>query len=292
MGAWREAQVFELMEFVIRGALLGVIYGLLAFPISLVFATTGSVDLAVGAYAVLSVAIAWSVGGTWGIVIAIAAAVLASAVVGLISMRLNRPGMFDHITAVLGTFGLATFLESFILTVYGKDPMARQVFETFWDVIGIRISPQALINVVICLLLLAGLYLLLYRTPFGRAMRASAINPLGASLNGIPVKTIWFCTYLVGGFLAGVAGVLVLYTTGADYSTGLSLTISGFGAAIIFGMTSPLRGFAGGLVTGLVQALSSGYLPGGWVTATPMIFIFVVLALGPMNRISATGGRV
>lgn len=280
------------MEFVIRGALLGVIYGLLAFPISLVFATTGSVDLAVGAYTVLAVAIAWSVGGTSGIVIAIAAAVLASAVVGLISMRLNRPGMFDHITAVLGTFGLATFLESFILTVYGKDPMARQVFETFWDVMGIRISPQALINIVICLLLLAGLYLLLYRTPFGRAMRASAINPLGASLNGIPVKTIWFCTYLVGGFLAGVAGVLVLYTTGADYSTGLSLTISGFGAAIIFGMNSPLRGFAGGLVTGLVQALSSGYLPGGWVTAAPMIFIFIVLALGPMNRISATGGRV
>lgn len=280
------------MEFVIRGALLGVIYGLLAFPISLVFATTGSVDLAVGAYTVLAVAIAWSIGGGWGIVIAIAAAVLASAVVGLISMRLNRPGMFDHITAVLGTFGLATFLESFILTVYGKDPMARQVFETFWDVLGIRISPQALINIVICLLLLAGLYLLLYRTPFGRAMRASAINPLGASLNGIPVKTIWFCTYLVGGFLAGVAGVLVLYTTGADYSTGLSLTISGFGAAIIFGMNSPLRGFAGGLVTGLVQALSSGYLPGGWVTAAPMIFIFVVLALGPMNRISATGGRV
>ncbi len=284
--------MFELMEFVVRGALLGVIYGLLAFPISLVFATTGSVDLAVGAYTVLAVAIAWSVGGSWGIIVAIAAAVLASAVVGLISMRLNRPGMFDHITAVLGTFGLATFLESFILTVYGKDPMARQVFETFWDVMGIRISPQALINIVICLLLLAGLYLLLYRTPFGRAMRASAINPLGASLNGIPVKTIWFCTYLVGGFLAGVAGVLVLYTTGADYSTGLSLTISGFGAAIIFGMTSPLRGFAGGLVTGLVQALSSGYLPGGWVTAAPMIFIFIVLALGPMNRISATGGRV
>ena len=50
--------MFELMEFVIRGALLGVIYGLLAFPISLVFATTGSVDLAVGAYTVLAVAIA------------------------------------------------------------------------------------------------------------------------------------------------------------------------------------------------------------------------------------------
>lgn len=284
--------MFELMEFVVRGALLGVIYGLLAFPTSLVFATTGSVDLAVGAYAVLAVAIAWAIGGPVGIVLGIGAAILASAIVGFISMRLNRPGTFDHITAVLGTFGLATFLESFILTVYGKDPMARQVFDIFWDVLGVRISPQALINIVVCLALLAALYVLLYRTPFGRMMRASAINPLGAALNGIPVRNIWFGTYLLGGFLAGVAGVLVLYTTGADYSTGLSLTISGFGAAIIFGLNSPLRGFAGGLVTGLVQALSSAYLPGGWVSAAPMIFIFVVLALGPMNRISATGGRV
>lgn len=284
--------MYELMEFVVRGAFLGVIYGLLAFPISLVFATTGSVDLAVGAYTVLAVAIAWAVGGPAGIVFGIAAAVLSSAIVGFISMRLNRPGTFDHITAVLGTFGLATFLESFILTVYGKDPMARQMFDTFWDVLGVRISPQALINIAVCLLLLVALYVLLYRTPFGRMMRASAINPLGAALNGIPVQTIWFCTYLLGGFLAGVAGILVLYTTGADYSTGLQLTISGFGAAIIFGMNSPLRGFAGGLVTGLVQVLSSAYLPGGWVTAAPMIFIFVVLALGPMNRIAATGGRV
>ncbi|MGY4471957.1 branched-chain amino acid transport system permease protein [Bradyrhizobium sp. LB9.1b] len=284
--------MYELMEFVVRGAFLGVIYGLLAFPISLVFATTGSVDLAVGAYTVLAVAIAWAVGGPAGVVLGIAAAVLSSAVVGFISMRLNRPGTFDHITAVLGTFGLATFLESFILTFYGKDPMARQMFDTFWDALGVRVSPQALINIVVCLLLLLALYVLLYRTPFGRMMRASAVNPLGAALNGIPVQTIWFSTYLLGGFLAGVAGILVLYTTGADYSTGLSLTISGFGAAIIFGMNSPLRGFAGGLVTGLVQALSSAYLPGGWVTAAPMIFIFVVLALGPMNRIAATGGRV
>jgi branched-chain amino acid transport system permease protein len=284
--------LFELAEYLLRGALLGVTYGLLAFPVSLLFVTTGSVDVALGAYAVLAAAIMYTVGGPAGVILAIGAAVLASAVVGLISMRLNRPGAVDHVIAVLGTFGLATFLESFILTIFGTSPMIRQPFTTFWDFGDIRISPQMGINLAVCLVILSILFIVLQRTPFGRAMRASAVNPVGAALNGIPVRLIWFSTYVLGGLLAGVAGVLILFSTGADYSTAFTLTIWGFGSAIIFGMHSPLRGFAGGLIIGVVQALSSGYLPGGWATAAPLIFIFVILSMGRMNQIAATGGRV
>lgn len=282
----------ELAEYLLRGALLGVTYGLLAFPVSLLFVTTGSVDVALGAYAVLSVAVMYMVGGSTGVALAIGASVLASAVVGAISMRLNRPGAVDHVIAVLGTFGLATFLESFILTLFGTSPMIRHSFATFWNVGGIRISPQMGINITVCIVILLVLFLVLQRTPFGRAMRASAVNPVGAALNGIPVRLIWFSTYLLGGLLAGVAGVLILFTTGADYSSAFTLTIWGFGAAIIFGMRSPLRGFAGGLVIGIVQALSSGYLPGAWATAMPLVFIFAILSMGRMNQIAATGGRV
>lgn len=284
--------MFELAEYLLRGALLGVTYGLLAFPVSLLFVTTGSVDVALGAYAVLSVAVMYMVGGSTGVALAIGASVLASAVVGVISMRLNRPGAVDHVIAVLGTFGLATFLESFILTLFGTSPMIRHSFATFWNVGGIRISPQMGINITVCIVILVVLFLVLQRTPFGRAMRASAVNPVGAALNGIPVRLIWFSTYLLGGLLAGVAGVLILFTTGADYSSAFTLTIWGFGAAIIFGMRSPLRGFAGGLVIGIVQALSSGYLPGAWATAMPLVFIFAILSMGRMNQIAATGGRV
>ncbi|MBW3098441.1 branched-chain amino acid ABC transporter permease [Pseudohoeflea coraliihabitans] len=284
--------MFEFIEYLTRGALVGVTYGLLAFPVSLLFSTTGSVDVALGAYAVLAAAVLYVIGGPLGVIVAIGVAVFASILVGLISLRLNRPGHIDHIIAVLGTFGLATFIESFILTVFGTNPMIRQPFSTFWDIGGIRVSPQMGINVVVCLAILSALFIVLQKTPFGRAMRASAVNPVGAALNGIPVKQIWFATYVLGGFLAGVAGVLILYTTGADYSTAFNLTIWGFGAAIIFGMHGPLRGFAGGLVIGIVQALSAGYLPGGWATAIPFIFIFVILSLGRMNQIAATGGRV
>lgn len=284
--------MYVFIEYVVRGALLGVTYGLLAFPVSLVFITTASVDVALGAYAVLAVAIMYTVGGPLGLALAIGAAVVAAGIVGLISMRLNRPGAVDHIIPVLGTFGLATFLESFILTNFGTAPMIRQPFESFWDVGGIRISPQFSINLAICVAILTGLYLVINRTPFGRAMRASAVNPVGAALAGIPVRRIWFSTYLLGGLMAGIAGVLILFTTGADYSTSFTLTIWGFGSAIIFGLRSPLRGFLGGLIIGITQALCSGYLPSSLSTTVPLIVIFVVLALGKNNQIAATGGRV
>ncbi|WP_202859989.1 MULTISPECIES: branched-chain amino acid ABC transporter permease [Sinorhizobium] len=286
--------MFELLEFGIRGLFLGVTIGLIALPISILFLTTDSVDLAVGGYAVLAGAVTLMVSPTAGVLVGAIAGILiamsASAVVGLISLRLNRPGRHDHITVVLATFGAAAFLESFVLTVFGKDPIVRRPFEDLWEVFGLLLNPQVFINFAVALTILLVLSLFLYATPFGRAMRASSVNPLGASLAGIPVQGIWFSTYIIGGLLAGIAGALIVNTTGMDYMSGLSFTLGAFGAAILFGLRSPLRAFVGGIVMGMVQAYSAGYLPGAWATALPLGFIFVVLSAGRMTR-SATGGR-
>ena len=74
----------ELLEFLVHGVLLGAIYGLLAFPVSLLFATTDSVDLAIGAYAVLAAAIAAALGGAAGVAAGLGGAVAASLLVGLL----------------------------------------------------------------------------------------------------------------------------------------------------------------------------------------------------------------
>ena len=194
--------MLELTEFLIRGALLGAIYGLLAYPVSLLFATTDSVDLAVGAYAVLGASIAFAVGGPTGIVLAVLGTVAVSCVVGALSMSINR-GAPDPLVGVLATFGLATFLDSLVLTIFGKDPMVRQPFDTFWDLGEIRVSPQAGINLSVAVVLLLALYVWLYRTPIGRDMRACAASALAATLAGIPVKRISLLTYMAGGLLAG-----------------------------------------------------------------------------------------
>jgi Branched-chain amino acid transport system / permease component len=88
-----------------------------------------------------------------------------------------------------------------------------------WEVAGIRVSRKWLINVAVALGILGILSVVLYATPFGRSMRACAVNPVGAALAGIPVRAIWFATYILDGLLAGIAGILILNTTGMDYRT-------------------------------------------------------------------------
>ena len=122
-------------------------------------------------------------------------------------------------------------------------------------------------------------------------MRACAVNPKGALLAGINVPYVWYATYLAGGLLSGLAGVLLLNTTGLAYSSGGHLTTSAFGAAILFGLKGPAHAFAGGILIGIVEAVSTGFLPGAWATAVPLLFIFIVLASGRLNVAEVAGGR-
>jgi branched-subunit amino acid ABC-type transport system permease component len=289
--SFKTGMLFELIEFTVRGLLLGVTYGLVALPIAILFATTDSVDMAVGGYAVLAAAVTLLLPGPLGILAAIASALLASAVTGLIALKINKPGAGDPMTGVLASYGLATFLESFVLTGRGPDPMINQSFAVWWDIGGLRIDPQFGINVIVALLCLAGLSYLLFRTPYGRSMRASAMNPFGATLAGVAVWRVWFSTYLLGGCLAALAGILIVKSTGITYNTGLPLTLSSFAAAVLFGLEGPSRAFLGGLVMGLIEAFSNGYLQGAWGSSVPLIFIFVVLASGRASKQSLVGAR-
>ena len=103
------------------------------------------------------------------------------------------------------------------------------------------------------------------------------------------MRVIQFSTFLLTGLLSGVSGVLILYTSGMDFSSGLNLTLSAFGAAIVFGMQGPLRGFFGGLAIGIVEALGAGYANGAVASLLPLLFIFAVLATGSASRL--TGAR-
>lgn len=281
----------EVLEYVFRGVLIGVTYGLLAYPISLLFVATDTVDLAIGGYAVLAGAVAASVYGWKGIAAAILVATIAASVVGGVSTILSRRKGSDPLTVVLASFGFAVVLESVVLTAFGKDPLIRQPFSSFWNLLGVRVSPQAGINVAIGLVMLASVFFLLYRTPWGRLMRASSINPEGATLAGIPVRITRFSAFILAGIFAGIAGVLILYTSGLSFASGLHLTLTSLGAAILFGLGSPLRAFFGGIAIGIVEALSVGLAPQGLGTLLPYVFIFVVLCTGKMSRAGIEGGR-
>jgi branched-subunit amino acid ABC-type transport system permease component len=280
-----------LAELIVRGVLLGAVYGLLALPMSLTFVTVGSIDFALGSYAVLAAAVGSTLGGVAGIAAGLAAALLAASTMAAIFAGLKRVGVDEPITVSLASFGLAVAIGSLILWVWGTRAFVLHSFDDIWTLFGIRIGPQSVINFAIGLSLLALVFLVLYRAGLGRMMRAAAINPLGAELSGIPVTTLQTGTFASGGLLGGIAGLLILFSAGLDFTAGLSLTLSGFGAAILFGAQGPIRAFLGGTLMGVVEALSAGLASGAVSAMAPLVVIMIVLALGTVGGGRLSGDR-
>jgi branched-chain amino acid transport system permease protein len=283
--------MFYFVEYLVRGLLAGAVYGLLALPMSVMFLTAGTIDFAVGAYALIAAATAVTVGGPLGLLAGLGAAVLASGLMAMIFLLLKRRGTEDAITVALASFGLAVALASLVLWIWGTKAFVLPSFSTFWNVGGIRISPQGFINLGAGGVMVAALYAVLYRTDLGRMMRAAAVNPRGAALAGIPVLALQCGALMVGGAIAGVAGLLILFTSGMDFTAPLPLTLAGFGASIIFGIKSPLRGFCGGFAMGMVEAVSAGYANTIVATMVPSLFVLIVLSLAAVRQQRFAGDR-
>jgi len=278
-------------EYVIRGLFLGAMYGLLALPMSLAFVTVGTIDFAVGAYALLAAAIGATVGGTLGALLGLAGALVASLVMAAVFVLLKRAGHHDTIMIALSSFGLAVAIGSIVLASWGSTAFVRQGLDAVWTVGGIRINPQGPINLAVGLALLAGLTALLFGTGLGRMLRASAVNAQGAELAGIPVVAVQALIFAAGGLLGGIAGLLILYSSGLDFTAGLSLTLSGFAASIVFGVSNPARGFLGGLAIGVAEALSAGYGSGAMTALIPQFVVLLTLGLGMLGAGRYTGYR-
>ena len=279
-----------MFEYVIRGLINGAVYGILALPMSLLFATAGTVDFAIGAYALIAAAVATSVTGTLGLAAGVLSALAASAAMAAIFALLKRSGE-EGIRVALASFGLSVAIASIVLLIWGTQPFVRPTFSKMLEIGGLRINPQGLINVTISVGLVALTYYLLRATSLGRMMRAAAANPVGAELAAIPVLGVQCGTILAGGLLGGIAGLLILHSAGLDFTASLSLTFIGFAAAIIFGIETPLRSLLGGLAMGVVEALSAGYTSGMITSMIPSAFMLAVLMTGLLGANRFAGDR-
>jgi branched-chain amino acid transport system permease protein len=127
-----------------------------------------------------------------------------------------------------------------------------------------------------------GLTLLVKRTKLGRAMRATAQDPIAARLMGIPVERVIGATFLIGGALGGVASVVYsLYINTINFQMGYQNGLYAFTAAVLGGIGNIPGAVLGGLVIGLVRSLGSGYVSEHWVDAVIFGMLIVILVFRP-----------
>jgi branched-chain amino acid transport system permease protein len=126
--------------------------------------------------------------------------------------------------------------------------------------------------------IMIALTLLIKYTRLGKAMRATAQNPVAARLMGINVDRVIGATFLIGGALAGAASVIYsLYINTISYQMGFTNGLYAFTAAVLGGIGNIPGAVLGGLVLGMVRALGTGYVGERWTT--PLIFVILIAIL-------------
>ena len=147
---------------------------------------------------------------------------------------------------------------------------------------NIAFTTKDLIVLVIAVVLMVGLHLFVQYTRLGKAMRAVAQNQDAARIVGINVDQIIALTFLIGGALAGAAGLLVgLYNNTIVFTMGFTAGLRAFTAAVLGGIGNIIGAMLGGLLIGVLSSLSDQYLSSRWTNAWVFAVLVVILVLRP-----------
>lgn len=156
------------------------------------------------------------------------------------------------------------------------------VLQAFGIQTSINFTTKDLIVLVVAVLLMVGLNLFIQRTPAGKAMRAVAQNRDAAKIVGINVDQIIMLTFLIGGVLAGSAGLLVgLYNNTVVFTMGFTAGLRAFTAAVLGGIGNVTGAMLGGILIGLLSALSDQYLSSRWTDAWVFGVLVLILVFRP-----------
>jgi branched-chain amino acid transport system permease protein len=153
---------------------------------------------------------------------------------------------------------------------------------TLFNISGVAVHNRDVLAIGAMIPLVLGLNWFVGHTSPGRAMRATAQDPEAARLMGINVNNTISLTFMLGGMLAGAAGIIfALYDANIWYLQGFRAGLFAFTAAVMGGIGNIRGAVLGGLIIGIVQQISDFRLGTGWTEAVIFVFLILVMVLRP-----------
>jgi branched-chain amino acid transport system permease protein len=286
--------VTELLQFLIAGLKNGAIYSLVALGFTMVYAATGAINFAQGQFFMLGGMLgAAFVGAGLPLPLAALAAVLATALIGAVfELVAVRPiGDGDPLRIIMVTIGGSVLFSQLALHVFGPDTRSLATFTggPSLKVLGAAIERQTIWIWCLTALAVAGLALLYRRTMFGRAMRATSLRRDAARLVGINARAMVTASFALAAALGAVAGLAVAPLTQTSFQVGSGVAVKGFAAAILGGLGDPAAAVAGGLVLGVFESLTAGYVNPTYKDGVALIILLVVLFVRHQGLFGGSG---
>lgn len=274
------------LQHLANGLLDGVYYLLIALGLSMIFSLGGIVNLAHGAFyaigAYLTVTLGPHVGFAGALMISpVLVALLGVAFERLLFQRFYRA---DPILSLLLTFGLALVAEQTLRMIFGAPPLSYSIPPwlrgqiIMGDFIYSRYRATLIVIAACCV---AGLWLLLNRTAFGRVVKAGVQNPDMVGALGISLSPYMMTVAGIGIGLAGLAGVLLAPIYSIHPAMGQEIITPAFVVVVIGGLGSFWGVVAAALLVGLVKGATIGLGYPQWSTAVIYLMMLLVLLFRP-----------
>jgi len=281
---------------IVQGLLLGGLYALFACGLSLMFGVMRIINLAHGDIAVLGAFLVWEVSFTYHVspFVALLPVLPIMMVFGYVLQRtvLARSLRGGPLIPLLTTFGLSIVIQNGLLQTYSPDvrslgARAGSISTKSWVINSqIAVPYIGLLVLALAVAVLGGLQLTLRRTPFGREMRATALDPDTAALVGIPAWSVYAKATAIALATATLAGAFLAIRSTFQPSSGPTQLIFAFEAVVIGGLGSLWGTLGGGIVLGIAQTIGANIDPRYSILAGHLVFLAVLAS--PRGRIFAS----
>lgn len=277
------------VNLVIAGVATGAIYALIALGFALLWQASQTINFAQGEFVMLPaffVLIAMNRGLPFWLA-ALVGVALSMLILGLMFKRLLVDPMLRHgvLPLAMATMALALFLKESVKDFYSAEayPFPSLLPATTLDMFGVPVSLQHIGIIVVALLALTALHVLLEKTQIGRQMQATAQNRDVARILGVPVERMILYTFLINAALTGLAALLVTPIYLAKFSSGETLGLAAFIAAIIGGFNQLKGAVVGGFLLGVVDNLTAAYVSSAYRGAAPLFVLIAVILFRPQG---------
>jgi branched-chain amino acid transport system permease protein len=285
------------VQLLIGGVLLGGLYALIAFGLSLIYGVARVLNFAHGtllAIAGVAASVLFAASGLNPLVIA---AILAPVFFGfgwlmyvylLEPLKARNPSQ-AVVGTVLVTVGLLLILSDIGALVAGPTSKNIRLTPHIFQVQGIIISTTELAILLGIVALTLALHLILTRTWFGRAVRSVTQDAVGARLCGVRAGAIHAATVAFGSAIVAVAGVLYVLNFPINPYEGFSLTVKAFTIIILGGIGNLLGALLAGIFLGVAEALTGFFWTSEWAPGLSIVLLLAILIVFPQGLLRRSG---
>ena len=275
-----------ILQTILNGLMTSSFYALIAVGLSLVFGVMHIVNFAHGEFYMLGAYSVWVLFAKtgWPFFAAVGAGIVIVGLLGLLSERLVfRYAHGNVLSGFIMSVGMVFILQVAVVKIWGLGkmkpvPAAYPQVLDFW---GVNTSWQRFIVIPATLLLLGALWFFLDRFRIGRALRAAAMNPQAAALQGISPKKCAAVAMLLGSAMAGAAGALMAPIMSVHPYMGHNVVWTAFVVVIVGGPGNIKGSILAALLFGFLSTVITTLLDSTIANLVSVLVMLVLLAIKP-----------